>query len=692
MSERVEMELGGRTLSIETGLMAKQADGAVTVQYGDSMVLVAAQSSDTGRGDQGFLPLTVNYQEKTYASGKIPGGFFKREGRPTERETLTCRLIDRPIRPLFPKNFFHEIQVTALVLSCDEENDPDILGLIGASAALSISSIPFAGPIGGVKVGCINNDYVINPTFEQLKECTIDITLAGTEEAVVMIEGAAKEVSEDLMKGAVMYGHNFIKEIIRLQSRLIKAAGKEKMELPEPECLDSLIAELRGSRGSEIVSAIKVADKKERESRLKEIKDGFLEGIDEEDEQYSKTKKAYASLLKTEMRRTIMEEGKRADGRTVTQIRPISSIVNVLPRAHGSALFTRGETQALCAATLGTSQDEQIIDDLEGKSRRSFMLHYNFPPFSVGEVRRMVGPGRREIGHGKLAERALSSILPDPADFPYTIRLVSEILESNGSSSMATICGGCLSMMDAGVPISSPVAGIAMGLIIEGNRSAVLSDILGLEDHLGDMDFKIAGTPKGLTAIQLDVKIKGISEELLAQVLSQAKEGRMHILSEMDKALNRPRQEISRYAPRITTYQIDKNKIRDVIGSGGKVIRSIIEQSGADVNIEDDGVITVSAVNLDSVNKALELIKAITDDIEIDKIYQGKIKKIVDFGAFVEIAPGTEGLLHISQIAERRINRVEDVLTEGENIKVKVLDIDRMGRIKLSRKAVLAEG
>jgi polyribonucleotide nucleotidyltransferase len=693
MLQRVEKELAGRKLVLEVGEVAKQANGAALVWYGETVVLVTAVVAPELREGIDFVPLTVDYREKAYAAGKIPGGFFKREGRPSEREVLTSRLIDRPIRPLFPKGFGHETQVIAMVLSADTENDPDIVAMLGASTALTVSDIPFQEPIGAVRVGRIGGEFVINPTRQQQSLSDLDLIIAGVDEGIVMVEGSGREVSEDVLVEGLEAGHQVIREIIALQRDLRQTAGKPKQPVAIDVGDSSLMQRVRELATSRVRDAIRIPEKQAREHRMSEVLADVLTVMaDLLPEQALLVPKLIETLEREQMRTMILEAGIRADGRHTDEIRPISIRVGVLPRTHGSALFTRGETQALVVSTLGTSSDEQIVDELEGRSSKAFMLHYNFPPFSVGEVSPMRGPGRREIGHGALAERSVAAVLPGSDTFPYTIRVVSDILESNGSSSMATICGATLSLMDAGVPILAPVAGIAMGLISEPGRGmAVLSDILGLEDHLGDMDFKVAGTPTGITGFQLDVKIGGVGTAILRGALEQARQGRLFILEKMASVLATPRTQLSMHAPRIITIRINPDKIREVIGPGGKVIRGIIEKTGANIDIEDDGRINIASADEQAARAAIELIRGITAEAEIGKIYRGKVKKITDFGAFVEILPGTDGLVHISQIAEQRIKSVSDVLKEGEEVMVKVLEIDKQGRIKLSRREALRE-
>ena len=693
MPQRVEKELAGRKLVLEVGEVAKQANGATLVWYGETVVLVTAVMAPEVREGIDFVPLTVDYREKAYAAGKIPGGFFKREGRPSEREVLTSRLIDRPIRPLFPKGFGQETQVIAMVLSADTENDPNILAMIGASTALTVSDIPFQGPIGAVRVGRIDGEFVINPMRQQQTLSDLDLIIAGVDEGIVMVEGSGREVSEEVLIAGLEVGHRVIREIIALQRDLRETTGKPKLPSAVEATDPAFVQRVRELATPGVHDAIRIPEKQLREHRMSEVLAEVLTVMaDLRPEQALLVPKLIETIEREQMRTMILDEGIRADGRRTDEIRPISIRVGVLPRTHGSSLFTRGETQALVVSTLGTSSDEQIIDELEGKSSKAFMLHYNFPPFSVGEASPMRGPGRREIGHGALAERSVAPILPDSEIFPYTIRVVSDILESNGSSSMATICGATLSLMDAGVPILAPVAGIAMGLISEPGRGiAVLSDILGLEDHLGDMDFKVAGTPTGITGFQLDVKIGGVNTTILRGALEQARRGRLWVLEKMAAVIDIPRTQLSTHAPRIITIRINPDKIREVIGPGGKVIRSIIERTGANIDIEDDGRINIASADEKAARAAIEIIRGITAEAEIGKIYRGKVKKITDFGAFVEIMPGTDGLVHISQIAEQRIKSVSDVLKEGEEVMVKVLEIDKQGRVKLSRREALRE-
>tara|TARA_B100000676_G_scaffold239209_1_gene239800 strand:+ start:2635 stop:4767 length:2133 start_codon:yes stop_codon:yes gene_type:complete len=686
---RKELTWGGRQLVLETGKLARQADGAVMVTYGDTMVLCTAVAQKEPKPGVDFFPLTVNYQEKTFATGKIPGGFFKREGRPNEKETLTSRLIDRPIRPLFAKGFQNETQVICTVLSHDLENDPDIVSLIGASAALTISGIPFMGPIGGARVGYINGDYVLNPSPDDLKNSDLDMVVAGTPDAVLMVESEAKELSEETMLGAVMFAQSEFQPVIQKIIELAEECAKDPWVVPDPAPEKTELAQkIIDLAESNIREAYSETVKQTRVEKIATAKAAAIESLDIEEGSENLVNGLLKDLEKSVVRGNILDTGNRIDGRDTKTVRPIVAEVGILPRCHGSALFTRGETQALCVATLGTGQDEQIIDALEGEYRENFMLHYNFPPYSVGEAGFLRSPGRREIGHGKLAWRALQSVLPSKDDFPYTMRVVSEITESNGSSSMATVCGTSLSLMDAGVPISRPVAGIAMGLIKEDRGFAVLSDILGDEDHLGDMDFKVAGTSEGVTSLQMDIKITGITEEIMQTALEQACEGRLHILGEMAKALDTARLDVSNNAPRITTLSVPKDKIRDVIGTGGKVIREICEVTGAKIDINDDGVINVAAVSAEAGDAAINWIKGIVAEPEVGVIYDGKVVKVVDFGAFVNFLGAKDGLVHISELAPQRVGKVTDIVNEGDQVKVKVLAVDNRGKVKLSIKAV----
>jgi len=693
MAITVETEIGGKRLILETGVMAKQAGGAVVARYGDTVVLATAVSSKVERENVDFLPLTVDYQEKAYSAGKIPGGFFKREGRQTEKEILSSRLIDRPLRPLFPDGYYFDTQVIASVLSLGDESASDLMGMIASSSAVAISDIPFNGPVGAVRVGYIDGKFCINPSFKEIAASSLNLVVAGTADAIMMVEGGANELSEDQMLEALETAHREIKKIVALQQELVSKVGKSKRAVKVVEIDRELEKEVAALALDRLKTSIIIPDKMERQKTLDVLLDEIKQKLRKEDDPTRGRQIAaiFFNIEKDEVRRIILEKNVRADGRKPEQIRPISSLVGLLPRTHGSALFTRGETQALVVTTLGTSEDEQRIDSLEGEYFKTFMLHYNFPPFSVGETKPLRGPGRREVGHGALAERALKAMVPSKLEFPYTIRIVSDILESNGSSSMATVCGGTLSLMDAGVPIKAPVAGIAMGLIKEGDKVIVLSDILGLEDHLGDMDFKVTGTSKGITALQMDMKIEGITIAVMRTALQQAKEGRLHILGKMLETLQSPRKNLNPYAPRIITMQINPDKIKDVIGSGGKVIRSIVEQTGAKIDIEDSGVINIASSDEAAANKAKEIIKGIVQDAEVGKLYMGKVRKIMDFGAFVEIFPGTDGLLHISQISEHRLEKVTDELKEGDEVLVKVLEIDRQGKIRLSRKEAMRE-
>jgi len=690
----VEASVGNMTVHISTGKMAKQASGAVVVKSGDTMVLVTVVGTKEAKPGQDFFPLTVNYSEKTYAGGKIPGSFFKREGRPSEDETLICRLIDRPIRPLFPEGYLCDTQVMATVISAEEDHDPSILSMIGASAALMISDIPFEGPIAGVKVGRVDGKLIANPSAEQLKLSDIEIVVAAGKDAIFMVEGEADFVSEEDLLEAVFFAKDAVQGILAAQVELAAKAGVAKREVAPPvvdELLKAKVAELATTR---IAQAFKIKAKQERYATMGQIKADVIAALADEFEGRDKEIKGFLGDMEYNcLRADVLESGIRIDGRDTTTVRPIVIEAGLLPRAHGSTLFTRGETQVLAAATLGTSSDEQRMDSLYGEYRKKFMLHYNFPPFSVGETSFRLAPGRREIGHGMLAERAISAILPDHDVFPYTIRIVAETLESNGSSSMATVCGGCLSLMDAGVPIKAPVAGIAMGLIKEGDKVAILTDILGDEDHLGDMDFKVAGSADGVTALQMDIKIGGVSKEIMAQALKQAKDGRMHILGKMAQCLTSPREEMSSFAPRITTIFIKPDRIRDVIGSGGKTIRSITEATGVMIDIDSDnsGKINIASSDKAACEAAIQMIRGLTDEVEEGKLYMGTVKKIMEFGAFVEVLPGTDGLVHISELDEARVKVVTDILNEGDKVLVKCIGVDKQGKIKLSRKAALGQ-
>ena len=685
---RKELMWGGRRLVLETGKVARQADGAVMATYGETTVLCTAVAAKSARQGQDFFPLTVNYQEKTFAAGKIPGGFFKREGRPSEKETLTSRLIDRPIRPLFVPGFLNETQVVCTVLSHDLENDPDIVAMVGSSAALTLSGIPFLGPIGGARVGFIDGQYVLNPTIDDLPRSQLDLIVAGTGDGVLMVESEAKELSEDTMLGAVMFGHRGFQPVIEAIIELAETCAKEPWNLAEPHAEKAAIEQkLRDAVGPHIDAAYRERGKQERSNRLDAAK-ASIAGLFADEGEQALAYKLFKDLEKEIVRGAILRGDARIDGRDRKTVRPIDCQVGILPRAHGSVLFTRGETQAMVVATLGTGQDEQIIDALEGEYRENFLLHYNFPPYSTGEAGRMGSPGRREIGHGKLAWRAVRPLLPPKESFPYTIRVVSEITESNGSSSMASVCGASLALMDAGVPLARPIAGIAMGLIKEAEGFAVLTDILGDEDHLGDMDFKVAGTEKGITALQMDIKITSITEEIMRVALDQAREGRSHILGEMAKALTGARDEVSENAPRITTMSIPKDKIREVIGSGGKVIREITETTGAKIDIDDDGTIKVAAVDAGAAKAAIDWIRGIVAEPELGVIYNGKVVKVVDFGAFVNFLGSKDGLVHISELAQQRVGKVADVVKVGDQVKVKVLGFDDRGKVKLSMRQV----
>jgi len=692
MAQKLQIDLGGRPFSVETGKVAKQANGSVMVQYGETVVLVTAVTSEKKREGLDFIPLTVNYLEMTYAAGRIPGGFFKREGRPSDRETLISRFIDRPLRPLFPKGFQNEIQIIATVLSADQDNDPSILGMIGASSALSLSDIPFEGPIAGAKVGRIDGEFVLNPTHEELELSDIDLFVAGSEDAIIMVEGSAKEVREEEILDAILFGHQSLRPVIDLQKRMKSALAlpPRSFELQRPE--EALYEKVNAAAREKLEETIRITEKGKRREQLEEILQSTVQQLGAEDESSQKmVKVAFEEVYRKLVRKLILEKKERLDGRRLSEIRPISCEAGILPRTHGSALFTRGETQVLAVVTFGTSEDEQKINSLTGETYKSFMLHYNFPPFSTGEVSPLRSPSRREIGHGALAERAILPVLPSNETFPYTIRIVSEVLESNGSSSMATVCGSSLSLMDAGVPIKAPVAGIAMGLILEGGESAVLSDILGDEDHLGDMDFKVAGTAGGVTAIQMDIKVRGISKEIMRKVLDQAREGRLHILGKMSETISEPRKDLSRHAPRIVSLQVKQEKIRDVIGPGGKNIRAIVDQTGVKVDVEDSGLVKLASPNYEAIEKAIYMIKRLTQEVEVGALYNGKVIRILGFGAIVELFPGTDGLVHISQLADSHVKEVTDVLKEGDEVLVKVIDIDPQGRIRLSRKAALRE-
>jgi len=684
---RKEIEWGGRPLIFETGRVARQADGAVLVTYGETTALCTVVGAKEPRVGLDFFPLTVNYQEKTFAAGKIPGGFFKREGRATEKETLTSRLIDRPVRPLFHPSFRCETQIITTVISHDLENDPDIVSLVGASAALTISGLPFMGPIAGARVGYIEGEYILNPLAEQMVDSQLDLVVAGTREGVLMVESQANELSEEIMLGAVMFGHEAYQDVINAIIELAEQAAKEPRPIEDiPQEVTDLAEKVQELGEAGLRKAYKETVKQIRQEKITEAKKAVIEQLSEEEEKI--VSNPFKNLEKNIVRRDILDTGKRIDGRDTTTVRPIDCLVSMLPRSHGSAVFTRGETQAMVVTTLGTGQDEQIIDALEGEYREHFMLHYNFPPYSVGEAGRMFGPGRREIGHGKLAWRAIRPLLPSKEEFPYTIRVVSEITESNGSSSMATVCGSSLSMMDAGVPLKAPVAGIAMGLIKEDDGYAVLSDILGDEDHLGDMDFKVAGTETGITSLQMDIKITSITEEIMQIALGQARDGRLHILGEMSKALTESRVELSAHAPRITTMNVPADKIREVIGTGGKVIREICEETGCKIDINDEGLIKIASTDGDAAQRAMDWIKGIVAEPEVGVIYTGKVVKVMDFGAFVNFLGPKDGLVHISEILNERVAQVTDIVNEGDEVKVKVIGLDDRGKVKLSMRLV----
>ena len=686
---RREIDWGGRTLTLESGHVARQADGAVMARYGDTVVLCTAVGAKEPREGIDFFPLTVHYQEKTFAAGKIPGGFFKREGRPSEKETLVSRLIDRPIRPLFAKGYKNETQVICTVFSHDLENDPDIVAMVGASAALTLSGLPFLGPIGGCRVGYKDGEYVLNPKMDEVPESELDLVVAGTREGVLMVESEAQELSEEIMLGAVNFGHQQMQPVIDAIIGLAEACAKEPMELPEPAPeLETVREKLSGAVSTQLAEAYQEPDKLARQQKVSAIRDAAIELLGEDEAALAVASTVLKTLESDVVRGSILKTGKRIDGRGTADVRQIQAEVGVLPRTHGSALFTRGETQALVTTTLGTGQDEQIIDALEGEYREHFMLHYNFPPYSVGEAKRMAPPGRREVGHGKLAWRAVRPLLPEKEAFPYTMRVVSEITESNGSSSMATVCGASLAMMDAGVPLPRPVAGIAMGLIKEGDDYAVISDILGDEDHLGDMDFKVAGTEAGVTSLQMDIKITSITSEIMQIALNQARDGRLHILDEMSRAISTAREGLADTAPRITVINIARDKIREVIGTGGKVIREITETTGAKIDIEDDGTVKVAATDQSKAQAAIDWINDIVAEPEVGKIYDGKVVKVVDFGAFVNFLGQRDGLVHISELAPHRVKTVGDVVNEGDMVKVKCIGIDDRGKVKLSMKVI----
>jgi polyribonucleotide nucleotidyltransferase len=685
-------QYGKHTVVLETGEIARQAGGAVMVSAEGTVVLVTAVAAKTAREGQDFFPLTVDYQEKFYAGGRIPGGFFKREGRQTEKETLTSRLIDRPIRPLFPEDFKNEVQIIATVMSLNPEVDGDILALLGASAAMALTGAPFDGPIGAAKVGYKNGQYILNPSTTELVDSELELVVAGTKSAVLMVESEAKELSEDVMLGAVMFGHQQMQIAIDTINELVAEAGKPKWNWQAPAKNDAMIAAIKTAVGDRLGGAFQVRDKLERKDAISALKKDVMAGLAGQMEangwNAAEASKEFAELEYQTLRNSVLSTKIRIDGRALDTVRPITSKVTVLPRVHGSSLFTRGETQAIVAVTLGTARDGQVIDAVGGEYKEHFLFHYNFPPYSVGEAGRMMGPKRREIGHGRLAKRGVLAVMPTMEAFPYTIRVVSEITESNGSSSMASVCGSSLALMDAGVPIKAPVAGIAMGLVKEGSDFVVLSDILGDEDHLGDMDFKVAGTEKGVSALQMDIKIQGITEEIMKTALAQAKQGRLHILGEMAHAMTAPRAELSEYAPRLITIKIHPDKIREVIGKGGSVIQAITKETGTQIDIQDDGTITIASVSAAAGQAAKSRIEQITSDVEPGRIYEGKVAKLMDFGAFVTISPGKDGLVHVSQISNDRVEKVSDVLKEGDIVKVKVLEVDKQGRIRLSMKAV----
>ncbi len=690
-STRKSFQYGEHQVTIDTGAIARQADGAVLVDMAETTVLVTAVGRKTAEPGRDFFPLTINYQEKTYAAGKIPGGFFKREGRPSEKEVLTCRLIDRPVRPLFPKGFTNEVQVIATVMSLNPDVDPDIPAMIGASAALAISGMPFNGPIGAAKVGYINGEYVLNPGKAAVKESKLELIVAGTKDAVLMVESEADRLSEEVMLGAVMFGHEQMQIAIDTINELAAEVGKPAWDLEVPAADDDLAAAVAGACESALADAYRITDKQERQAAVGAAKDAVVEALaSDEGARWSadEVKAAASKLEKNIVRSRVIKGEPRIDGRDTKTVRPIDVAVGVLPRAHGSAVFTRGETQAIVVTTLGTGRDAQIIDAIEGERKEQFMLHYNFPPFCVGETGFIGSPKRREIGHGKLAKRGIQAVMPDLDEFGYVIRVVSEITESNGSSSMASVCGTSLALMDAGVPVKAPVAGVAMGLVKEGGDFAVLTDILGDEDHLGDMDFKVAGTEDGITALQMDIKIQGITREIMNTALDQARDARLHILGEMNKVIDVPRDQMSEWAPTIMTIKIDPDKIRDVIGKGGAVIRAITEETGASVDIENDGTVRIASVDGASGKEARRRIELITADVEVGRIYEGKVARLMDFGAFVTILPGKDGLVHISQISNERVEKVSDKLAEGDVVKVKVLEVDRQGRVRLSMKEV----
>jgi len=689
MSETFRVRYGQEELVLEVGKLAKQADGAVMVQYGGTVVLVTACGTKQPKENVDFFPLTVEYQEKTYAAGKIPGGFFKREGRPSEKEIVTARLMDRPIRPLFPEGFTHEVQVMGMVLSHDGSHDPDMLAMVGASASLMISNIPFSGPVGSLRVGHVNGQFVVNPTYAERGQADLELILSSTREGIIMVEAGAKQVPEELMLEALEFGASYAQVLVKLQEEMVRKIGKPKMEYTPRRVDPALLEKVTSLAQTELKRLTRIAEKEGREDGVEKLTRSVIEKLVGEDGELTERqiREAVAQLERGEIRKLTLDEKRRIDGRGYLDIRPISCEIGVLPRAHGSGLFTRGQTQSLAVTTLGTTDDEQRIDALEGEWTKTFMLHYNFPPFSVGEVKPVRGPGRREIGHGALAERALQPVMPVKEEFPYTIRVVSDILESNGSSSMASVCAGTLSLMDAGVPVKAPVAGIAMGLVKEGSRFAVLTDLNGAEDHYGDMDFKVAGTQAGITALQLDIKIsEGLTLEIFRAALEQARQARHQVLDKITSVIALPKPDISEFAPRIITLKINPDKIREVIGPGGKMIRKIIQETGATIDIEDDGTVQIASSDSAALAKAVDIVKRITEDVEVGKMYTGKIKRIMNFGAFCEVLPGKEGLIHVSELADKFIEKVEDVVKIGDEVQVKVIEIDEQGRINLSMK------
>ena len=690
MYSKVEAEVGGKTITVETGKLAKQASGSVTVQCGDTVVLVTVVGAKENKPELGFLPLTIEYQEKLASVGRIPGNYFRREiGRPSDQEVLTCRIIDRPLRPLFPDGYAAETQVIATVLSADQQNDPDVLALTGASCVLTISDIPFNGPVAGARVGYVDGEYILNPTKSELENSRMDIVVACTRNAVVMVEGKTDSLSEDEVLSAIFYAHEQVQPLIDLQEDLRSTNGKEKRVVTPVEVDEALMARVREVAAAGMNKVVTTADKLERGRLYDELKESVIAELDEDGERAGEIADMLSTYKKELMRANIVEKGERIDGRAFDQVRPISCEVGYLPRTHGSSLFTRGETQTLVTATLGSERDQQRVETLAGEEYKRFMLHYNFPPYCVGEARFLRGPSRRDVGHGTLAMRGLSAVLPSDEEFPYAIRVVSEVLESNGSSSMATVCGGSMALMDAGVPIKKPVSGIAMGLIKEDDKVVILSDILGDEDHLGDMDFKVVGTEEGITSLQMDIKIEGVDREIMSQALAQAKEGRFHILGEMEKGIDKAREEISEHAPKYFVHKINPDKIRDIIGPGGKIIKELSAEYDAKIEVDDSGLVKMFTVNGEQAEALLERIKEITAEVEVGKVYKGVVKTIKEFGAFVEVLPGTDGLVHISELAHKRVAKVTDILQEGDEVEVKVLDVDSRGRIKLSRKALL---